>query len=96
MVNRKLFHRQRDIRRHAHRQRAVAVVAAQTDFKRLDVALGAAHVALRGVIGIHAAIKHRAFARRAGRKASPHLVAKMNPVNVGFLNIRAHPKIVLD
>ena len=47
------------------------VVDAQPDLEGLDVALGAADVALRREAGIDAAIEHRALALLAGRQ--PHL-----------------------
>src|SRR5580698_9642302 len=54
-----LVQRQHHIRRHADRQAAIAIVATESDFKSLDVALGAAHVALGCKIGVHSAIRNR-------------------------------------
>ncbi len=84
------------IRRHSHRQRAVGIVAAQADFKSFDVALGAAHVPLGCIIGIHAPIKNRSCSRRPGRQPHLQFIAEANAVNVSFLDVCAHPKIVLD
>ena len=50
---------------------------------------------MRGVIGVHAAIKHRAFAHRAGGQLHRQCVAETNAVNVALLHIGAHPKIIL-
>ena len=51
-------------------RRRSRVVDAQPDLERLDVALGAADVALRGEAGVDAAVEDRALALVAGRQ--PH------------------------
>src|SRR5512143_2873140 len=79
--------REDDIRRHAHRQAAVGVVAAQADFEGLDVALGAADVALGRVVGIDAAVEDGAQALGAGRQAHGHRVAEVHRVDVALLDV---------
>src|SRR6476646_2806741 len=52
----------RNVRGHADREAAVAVVATHADLERLDVALRAAHVALRRVVRVDAAAEDFAVA----------------------------------
>src|SRR5579872_7033397 len=89
-----LWGRQQNVRRHPHREAAVAVVHAQTDLERLDVALGPAHVALRREPGVDAAIEHRPFAFHAGRQTDGELLAVRDPIDVGLLDVFPHPEIV--
>src|SRR5437667_3949167 len=85
---------QRDIGREPRVEPAFAVVHAQADFESLDVALGPAHVALGGVSGVHAPEEDGALAFHTRRKADAHTVAQANPIDVGFFDVGADPKIV--
>src|SRR4029079_833861 len=87
--------RQQHVRGHAHGEPAIAVVHAQPDLERLDVALHAAHVALRGKSGVHAAVEHGAVELGAGGQANRHVVAKLDAVDVRLLGVHAHPQVVL-
>ena len=87
--------RKHDVGRHADCQASVAVVDAQPDFERANVALGAAHIALRGIAGIDAAEKDRAIPRRAAGEFHGEVVADVNAIDIGFLHIGPHPQIIL-
>ena len=63
----------RHVCRHADREAAVAVVAAHPDLERLDVALRAAHVALRRVVRVDAAEEDFAVADATRRACGPAL-----------------------
>ena len=67
---------------------------AQPDLERLDVALGAADVALRRERGVDAAVEHRALALGAGRQADRQRVADAHAVDVGLLDVGADPEVV--
>src|SRR5215471_10000922 len=84
----------RDVRRHADREAAVAVVAAHADLERLDVALRAAHVALRRVVRVDAAKEDLAVAHAARRRAHLHLVADADLLDVRLLDVGADPEVV--
>src|SRR5215831_6772631 len=84
----------RDVGRHADGEAAVAVVAAHADLERLDVALRAAHVALRRVIGVYAAEEHLAVAHAARWRADLDLVSDLDLLDVRFLHVGADPEVV--
>src|SRR5256885_1868469 len=83
-----------DIRGEPGVEPSFAVVHPQADFESLDIALGPAHVALRGIGGVHAPEEDRSLAFHARRKADAHAVAQADPVDVGLLDVGADPKIV--
>src|SRR5215813_1764412 len=86
-------HRQRDVGGHAERERPVLVVDAQPDLEGLDVALGAAHVALRRVGGVRAAEEDGAGALGAGGQPHAQRVADLDAVDVALLDVGAHPEV---
>ena len=67
----RLLHRQQHVGGHAHGEPAILVVDAQPDLERLDVALGAADVALRREAGVGAAVEDRARRARRPTAAAP-------------------------
>src|SRR5207249_4766571 len=73
---------------------AIGVVDAQTDLEGLDVALGAADVALRGKPRIDAEIEDRAFALDARRQPYRQLPADRYAVDVRFLDVGADPEVI--
>src|SRR4051812_29883645 len=73
-----LRHMQQHVRRHADRQLAVAVVDAQPHFEGLDIALGAADVALCREAGVGAAVEHLPLALFAGREPDGQRVAQLH------------------
>ena len=75
-------------------RRRSLVVDAQADLERLDVALGAADVALRREAGVDAAIEHGALALVARRQADRQRVAEPDAIDVGLLDVGAHPQVV--
>src|SRR5262245_4675003 len=80
-----------DVCGHAERHPAILVVDAQADLERLDVALRAAHVALRRIARVDAAVEHRSVARLARRKPDLENVARPDLVDVALFEIRADP-----
>src|SRR3954471_10532815 len=86
---------QRGVRRHADGQPAVAVVDAQPDLERPDVALHVADVALRREAGVGRAVEHGARALVARRQADRERVADPHAVDVGLLHVDADPQLVL-
>src|SRR5580704_9346415 len=76
---------------HADRKAAVAVVDAQADLERLDVALGAAHVALRGKARVDAAIEDRPWPLDARGQSDRQGIADAHAVDVGFLDVGSNP-----
>src|SRR5579863_4538162 len=86
--------RHRDVRRQTRIQPAVVIVDVQPDLERLDVALGAAYVALRRIVGIGAAIEDRPGTLHAGGETHAHLVAQPYAVDVSLLHVGAHPEVV--
>ena len=86
---------QQHVRRHARPRAGGRVLShAQADFERLDVALGPADVALRGEAGIDAAIEHRALTLLARGQPHGQRVADPDAIDVGFLDVGAHPQVV--
>src|ERR1041384_3937522 len=73
---------------------SVAVIHTQADFEGSDVPLGAADVALRGEVGVCAAIEHSTYRLASRRKPDVQLVAQANGIDVGLLDVSTHPEIV--
>src|SRR6266542_1374185 len=87
-------HGQGDVGGHADGDAAGAVVDVQPDLEGLDVALLAAGVALGGEAGVDAAEKDHARDLLARRPAHLERVADAHPVDVGLLDVDAHPQLV--
>ena len=73
---------------------AVGVVHAETNFESLDVTLRAAHVAFGGKGRVGAAVVHRALAEIAGGQANLQPIANPYAIDIGLLDVHAHPQIV--
>src|SRR5438477_8343124 len=76
---------QHHVRRHADGQPAIAVVDAQANFERLDVALRAADVALSGERRIGAAEKHGACPFDARRQSHGERAAEAHALDIRLL-----------
>ena len=86
--------RQQHVCGHADGEATIRCCRRAADFERLDVALGPADVALRGEAGVGAAVEDRALALGAGRQTDGQLVADADAIDVGLLDIDAHPEVV--
>src|SRR5216684_8962746 len=64
------------------------------DGEGLDVAFGAADVALRGEFILNAFEENRALEHVAGWQAYLQPLAQLDGIHVGFLHIGAHPQVV--
>ena len=64
------------------------------DGERLDIALRAAHVALRREIVFHAFEKHFAFENVSRRQLHAHRLPELDRIDVALLHVGAHPKMV--
>src|ERR1700730_8188591 len=81
-------------RGHTDCEDAVVVVDTQADLERLDVALGPAHVALRGKSGVDTTIEDRPGPLGAGRQPHRQRRADAHALDVGLLDVRPDPQIV--
>src|SRR5579864_7631557 len=86
--------RQQDVRGLANRQAAIAIVGAQPDLERPDVALGPADIPLRRKARVGAAVEHRAIQFRARGQADRQVVTELDLVDVALLDVHPHPEIV--
>src|SRR5262249_34396975 len=82
---------EQDVAGHAHGQGPVAVVHTQADLEGLDVPLGAAHVALGGVAGVHCPVEDDALALGPRGEADGEAVADAHAVDVALLDVHADP-----
>src|SRR5436190_1785575 len=89
-----LLQGQLDIRGHADGEAPILVVGAQPNLERLDVAFGAADVALGRKARVDAAVEDGRLARVAGREADGHLVAETDAIDVSLLDVGADPEVV--
>src|SRR5436309_945251 len=79
---------------HPDREPPVLVVAAESHFERLDVALRAADVALSGEGCVGTAIEDGARQLGPRRQAHGELVTETHAVDIALLDVRAHPQVV--
>src|SRR5689334_13000686 len=85
---------QDDVGRHAHCKPAVAVVDAQPDLERFDVAFGTADVALRREARVRGAVEHLPLT--LGTRGQPYRqrVADAHAIDVRLLDVDADPEVV--
>ncbi len=85
------WRRQQHRRRHSREQPAARIRHGDLDGESLDVALRAAHVALRGEVVFHALEEHLAFEDVSRRKLHAQRLAELNRVDVALLARRRAP-----
>src|SRR6202167_757822 len=86
--------RKQDGRRHSRKQTPTRIRNGYFDCKRFDIALRAAHVALRGEVVLHTLEKHRPFEHVPGRQFDAQFLAELDRVDIRFFHVGVNPQVV--